>query len=149
MKTRTYLILYYLSLILTILAIGYAAYYYIPLFQLGESPGIIESTGSYLINNLLIVSIINFLLIIIFTILLVKKKNIVVNNLLLPVSYILFLIVIMIICHLFNDKVILGYIHYGYYQKFILIDYIIFNVYSILLFDFRKENKNEKKSKKK
>ena len=138
MKTKVYLVLYYLSFIITILALGYAAYYYVPLFELGEKLSFIDNFISYFINNLLIVSIINLMLIIVFTVLLLKKEKIVVDSLVFPISYILFLVGIMIICYLFNNKVALEYMHYGYYQKFIMIDYIMLNVYSLFLFERRK-----------
>lgn len=149
MKTKLYLILYYLCFIITFLVIWYGAFNYVPLFQLGNKIHIIDSLLQYIMNHLFIVSVINIILIIIFTILLIKKKKINVNSLIFPISYLLFLIVIMIICFMFNNKIALEYMHFGYYQRFILIDYVLFNIYSILLFDLERENRNEKKSKKK
>lgn len=73
----------------------------------------------------------NLILIIIFTILLIKRSlsN---TNILFPTFYILFAIVVLIICVLFNNRLVIPYIQYSYYINFILMNYTLLNLYSAL-----------------
>lgn len=86
----------------------------------------------------MILSILNLLLVIIFSIKLIKNKldNI---NILFPIFHLLFMIIITILAIVMNGKLIIPYIHYGYYISFILFNYLLLNIYSILSF-----NKNKK-----
>ena len=74
---------------------------------------------------------INIITVILFTIFLVKKKlsNV---NVLFPILYILFTIIILAICILFNDRLVIPHIHYPYYIQFILVNYTLLNIYSVL-----------------
>lgn len=78
----------------------------------------------------------NFLLIhlvamIILCILLVKNKfeNV---NILIPILYLIFLAAIILVMFLFNSKLIISYIHFDYYLNFVLFNYVLLNLYSIL-----------------
>ncbi len=73
----------------------------------------------------------NIVLVITFTILLIKKKLGKVN-ILFPIIYILFTIIVLVICFLFNSRLVIANIQFSYYIKFILINYVLFNTYSIL-----------------
>ena len=57
----------------------------------------------------------------------------------LPITYIIFTIIVLIICILFNNKLVIPYIHYSYYLKFILINYILLNTYSLLSIKYKKK----------
>ena len=73
----------------------------------------------------------NIVLVVIFTILLIKKK-IGKVNILFSIIYILFTIIVLVICFLFNYRLVIPNIQFSYYIKFILINYVLFNTYSIL-----------------
>ena len=81
----------------------------------------------------LVLIVINLILVLIFTIFLIKKKLDDVN-ILFPIIYITFTMIILLICTLFNSRLVIPFIQFSYYTKFILINYILFNLYSILLF---------------
>ena len=85
-----------------------------------------------------ILGILNILLVIIFSIKLIKNKleNI---NILFPIFHLLFMIIITILAVLMNHKLIIPYIQYGYYISFILFNYLLLNIYSILLFNKKKK----------
>lgn len=121
---KLYIPLYYLSLLLTLCICIIPTHHIEQYLTLSK------------LSVLLI--IINILLIIIFTVLLIKKG---INkiNILLPITYILFTIIVLIICILFNNKLVIPYIHYSYYIKFILINYILLNTYSLLSIKYKKK----------
>ena len=119
---KLYSILYYISLLLSI------SFYVITKVQVS--------------NNLLYISLselshiiilINVILVTIFTLLLMKRSLEKVN-ILFPITYILFTIIVLTVCILFNNRLIIPYIHYSYYIQFILINYLLLNVYSVLSF---------------
>lgn len=118
MKTKNYLILYYICFIATILF------------------SIITSLGFNMSSVLLII---NVMLGIIFTVLIIKIKKINVNSLIFPISYIIFFIVVVGLCILFNLKVLVPFVHFGYYQFFILINFLLLNVYSILCINLKEK----------
>ena len=135
---KTYVFLYYFAFLLSILVCSipsilritfvsdieaYNGYFYL-------------STFSYCLT------FINIVLVIIFSILLIKKKlNSV--NILFPILYILFAIIVLVVCILFNKRLVVPYIQYSYYINFILINYFLLNLYSILSVDkiFKKSTK--------
>ena len=128
MMTKKYLILYYLAFIVTVLFFGYSLSKSLYLFSYydGGFSGFISN--AYL-NTL---GIINLLLVIIFTVLLLKKKKINVENIVFPIVYICFFVTICILCFLFNNKVMVMYIHFEYYLALISVGYLFFNIYSLL-----------------
>lgn len=118
-NSKIFKILYYLAFIITISLWFYTT-------KVINIYGNIEHTP---INLLL--AIINLILVIIFNIKVIKNKlnNI---NILFPISYILFTIIVVIFVLIINNKLIIPYIHYTYYMSFILFNYILLNLYSIL-----------------
>ena len=119
---KVYVFLYYLSLIISVVMCVFM--FKSPVNYYGTFFGLI----SY---NSFILTLINMILVIVFTILLMRR-NLKDVNILLPITYILFMGMVLFICHLFNEKLIIPYIQYGYYVVFILINYLILNIYSIL-----------------
>ena len=139
MKSKSYLWLYYICFILTFLVMGVSSINVVPAFNLtfddtNSAFSIFSNFIEYISmnNGLLIFSICSLIMVVIFTIMLFKKRILNVNSTAFPISYIVFLIIMMGICFLFNNKVIMPYIHFGYYQRFILIDYLFLNIYSLL-----------------
>ncbi len=124
MKIKKYLFLYYFNAFLTFLLIGYSYY-------------VIEPTREIIIPLYSIINYINIGLVLVFTFFFIKKKTMNINSLIMPISYLIFFIIVLIICFLFNDKVVSPYIHFGYYQLFILIAFILLNIYSILSIKFK------------
>lgn len=124
---KLYIFLYYLSLILSI---------FVCIMSCTLPNNMINSNSSFEIYmNLSSISLwlifINIIITIIFTIFLIKKQLNKVN-ILFPIIYILFTIIVAVICILFNDKLVIPYIHYTYYIQFILINYTLLNFYSLL-----------------
>ena len=78
-----------------------------------------------------ILAIVNLILVIIFTIKIFKSKINRITNIF-PIIYLLFLIIICILSIFTNNKLIIPYIHYCYYLGFVLFNYVLFNVYTIL-----------------
>ena len=120
---KLYIGLYYFSFIGTIilcllLAKGPIRYYNYEFYLIGGLP--------------VLVLFLNILLTIVFTILLIVRKNIVKPNILFPIIYIVFILLVLLVCHLFNGRVLMPYMHYSYYIVFIIIDNLLLNVYSLL-----------------
>lgn len=90
--------------------------------------------------NQFVLAILNLILFIISYVLLCKNKlkNI---NIWFPIIYIVFIILVGIIAFLFNYKVFIAFVHYDYYISFVLFNYLLLNLYSILSF-----SKTEKKN---
>ena len=116
---KTFKSLYYVSLILTIL-----------IYFLSLQPITIFGSGMLLPLNF-ILGVICLIFVLIFTIKGLKGK---INNVnvLFPIIYLLFLIIVSIIAVVLNSKLIIPYIHYNYYISFILINYLLLNIYSLL-----------------
>ena len=125
-KTKIFKILYYICFVFSVLI-------WIGAFNSVNKFGIDIRTS---LNAVL--GILNLTLVIIFSIKLIKNKleNI---NILFPIFHLIFMIIITILAILMNDKLIIPYIQYGYYISFILFNYLLLNVYSVLSFD--KKNK--------
>lgn len=124
---KLYIFLYYLSLISSIFAC---------IMSCTLPNNMINSNSSFEIYmNLSCISLwlifINIIITIIFTIFLIKKQLNKVN-ILFPIIYILFTIIVSVICILFNDRLVIPFIHYTYYIQFILINYTLLNLYSLL-----------------
>ena len=83
------------------------------------------------LSNMLLV-IINLILIVIFSI---KIKNKLGNiNLLFPIIHIIFMVLVFILSLSMNNKLLFPYMHFTYYISFILFNYLLLNIYSILSF---------------
>ena len=122
---KKYLMMYYFSFLITITLVIYTNYKALNLLNVGK----INISNDF--SNCIF--LIDFIMVIIFTVLIFKKKKISVNNTLLPVVYICFFIVVLILCFLFNSKVIIPYMHFGYYLIFINIGLLFLNIYSFAL----------------
>ena len=85
------------------------------------------------------VIIINLLLFIVFTVFVMKKKIEEKSDLLFPISFIVFYIIVLGLCFLFNDKVVIEYYHFSYFLKFVVLYFTVFNIYSVLCIDFKKK----------
>lgn len=116
---KTFKILYYVAFAVTIL-----------IYFLSSQPITIFGSGMLIPLNF-ILGVICLILVLIFTIK-AKKKKLNNVNILFPISYLLFLIIVSIIAVLLNSKLVIPYIHYNYYISFILINYLLLNIYSVL-----------------
>lgn len=78
-----------------------------------------------------IFGILNLILVIIFIIKSFKTK---LNNanILFPIVYLIFSIIVVVLAFIMNSKLIIPYIHFSYYISFILFDYLLLNLYSVL-----------------
>lgn len=130
-KEKSYIYLYYLCFILSII-IYIIPYQFIGIF----SPDTSNLTIRSLFNT--IVLLINLILVILFSIYL-KKKKFTPGNIIMPITYIVFWIVIIIVCFLFNSRLVIPNLQFVYYAKYIYIGYLILNVYSILCFKNKKK----------
>ena len=134
MKNRKYLLLYYLSFFITIIFTGIATYKNMELLEIGDinfTSLLANMTGNALL-------FLNVVLVVVFTSLIIKKRKLVIDNLLLPIIYVCFCAFIVILCFLFNNKVMVPYLHFEYYAFFINIGYLFLNCYSLLLIKYKK-----------
>ena len=120
---KLYIGLYYLSFIGTIILclflVNGPITYYNYEFDLVVGPPIL-------------ILMLNILLTIAFTILLIVRKKLSKVNILFPIINIVFTLVVLLICYLFNNRVLIPYMHYSYYINFIIIDNLLLNIYSLL-----------------
>ncbi len=130
-KEKTYIYLYYLCFILSII-IYIIPYQFIVIF----SPDTSNLTIRSLFNTAVL--LINLILVILFSVYL-KKKKFTPGNIIMPITYIVFWIVIITVCFLFNSRLVIPNLQFNYYTKYIYIGYLILNVYSILCFKNKKK----------
>lgn len=130
-KEKIYIYLYYLCFILSII-IYIIPYQFIVIF----SPDTYNLTIRSLFNT--VVLLINLILVILFSVYL-KKKKFTPGNIIMPITYIVFWIVIITVCFLFNSRLVIPNLQFNYYTKYIYIGYLILNVYSILCFKNKKK----------
>ena len=131
MKCKLYLALYYFSFLLTL---GLVVIY---------SSTLVDFYGeglNFLPYALLI--FINLLLVVAFTIMFIKNKKMEKTLTAFPISYILFVIILYFIGMLFDKKMIIPMIEYNYFNLFIMIDYLLLNVYSLLSISIKKKKKS-------
>ena len=131
MKGKLYVVLYYLSFLLTIGIIWYSSTF-------------VDFYGGVNLIPYVVLLMINILLLIVFTVrLIINKKT---DNTLIafPISYMLFVIIVYILGIVFDQRMIIPKIEYTYFNLFIEIDYLLLNIYSVLCI----EKKNKKKKKK-
>ena len=109
-KSMVYKILYYIIFLFTIVVCFFT-----------KSKIDVYMVTLETLSNMLLV-IINFILVVIFSI---KIKNKLGNiNVLFPIIHIIFMILVFIL--------LLPYIHFTYYISFILFNYLLLNIYSVL-----------------
>lgn len=121
MKDKLYIILYYLAFVITL---GLVVIY---------SSTLIDFYGegiNFLPYALLI--FVNSILIIVFTVRLIRNKKMEKTFIAFPISYILFVVILYLIGMIFDKKMIIPMIEYNYFNLFIMIDYLLLNVYSLL-----------------
>ena len=134
MKNKIYLVLYYVSFLVTTLFLGFSIYKSTGLLEYFE--GSFSDIMSRIISN--VFSVINLVLVIIFTFLILRKKKFNAQNSIFPILYLAFFTIIVIICFLFNNKVMVTYVHFSYYSVFVCVGYLILNVYTFLLIKYKK-----------
>lgn len=118
-KSKIFIILYYLCLILSI---GLVMYSSSLMTEFGVN--IWEDITSGFV-------FLNIILVLIFSLRLVKRKlkNI---NIIFPIIHLIFMVLVVILMFIINNKLIMPYIHFDYYISFILFNYLLLNLYSIL-----------------
>lgn len=118
-NSKVFKVLSYISFILTIL-----------ISFLIAQPITVYSLEVIIPVNLILLGI-NLLLAIIFIIKSLKKKlnNV---NILFPIVYLIFMIVVMGIASIINKQLIMPYIHFNYYFTFVLFNYLLLNIYSLI-----------------
>ena len=119
MKCKIYLVLYYLSFLITIGAFWY-------------SGSKIDLYGGNIEVFYLFLQFINFILFGVFTIRLIINKKVEKANIIFPISYIVFICILYVVGAFFDKKLIIPVIEYIYFNIFILLDYVLLNIYSIL-----------------
>ena len=131
MKEKMYVVLYYLAFVITFLFVGYASYI--------NNSGL-NYVAMDLVRNVLL--IVNLLLVIVFTVLLLKKKKVNEVSIVFPIVYLCFFIVIVVLCFMFNNKLIVYnmlYMQFPYYGFFINLGFLFLNIYSLLSLQYRKK----------
>ena len=122
-NSKKYIILYYISFLVTV---------FISLFL--DSTITIFNTNLFMSGLLVLSLIINLVLVVLFSIFLFMKRKLMKTNLLFPITYLLFLAFVLLFSVIYDDRLILSVIHYHYYFIFVLFDYLLFNIYSVLSF---------------
>ena len=118
----------------------YSVFYYIALLLsifVYAMPNILPSNVSFYIQLSelsQIIALVNVILVVFFTILLIRG-NIDKVNIMFPIIHIVFTIIVLVICALFNNRLVVPYVHYSYYIQFILVNYTLLNIYSVLSFN--------------
>lgn len=123
MKNNLYKILYYLSSIVIVILLIYCS-------KMTFKNDITVFYSS--LEILLTLSVLSFIVTNIF---LFKNKKFKTNtkDLLLPIIYLVFVLIVIILMVIYNKDAIIPYLHYTYYYIFLLIPYILLNLYTILL----------------
>ena len=62
----------------------------------------------------------------------VIKKKLLVGKILFPIMMIIFTILAFICAMLFNDRVMVPYVQFGYYVRFILLGHLLLDIYTLL-----------------
>lgn len=122
-NSKKYIILYYISFLVTV---------FISLFL--DSTITMFNTNLFMSGLLVLSLIINLVLVVLFSIFLFMKRKLMKTNLLFPITYLLFLAFVLLFSVIYDDRLILSVIHYHYYFIFVLVDYLLFNIYSVLSF---------------
>lgn len=115
---KVYKILYYLLVVITSTLIILVN------SELSKVYVALSSTNIFLgILNLILIGAFSFLL---------KKKNLYNINIIVPIIYFLFMLIVVVIAVMYNNKLIVPYIQYNYYLSFVLFGYFFINAYSLL-----------------
>ena len=130
-KNTIYIVLYYISFIISLSLI------FLPNLLLNKF-GLGEEITEYLVSNTFISIMlegINIILVILFTIKILQKQKVLNVNIMFPIIYMVFVFIILLGCNLFNSRLVIPNIHFTYYIVFILINYLLLNIYSVLSFE--------------
>lgn len=122
-NSKKYIILYYISFLVTV---------FVSLFL--DSTITIFSANIFMSGLIILSLIINLVLVVLFSIFIFMKRKLMKTNLLFPITYLLFLVFVLLFSVIYDDRLILSVIHYHYYFMFVLVDYLLFNIYSVLSF---------------
>lgn len=136
-KNTIYIVLYYISFIISLSLI------FLPNLLLNKF-GLGEEITEYLVSNTFISIMlegINIILVILFTIKILQKQKVLNVNIMFPIIYMVFVFIILLGCNLFNSRLVIPNIHFTYYIVFILINYLLLNIYSVL--SFEKDSKSK------
>lgn len=118
-KPKIFVVLYYLCLILSI---GLVIY----------SSSVITEFGVSIWEDITSVFIfLNIILVLIFSLGLIKRKlkNI---NIIFPIIHLIFMLIVVVLMFIINNKLVMPYIHFDYYISFILFNHLLLNLYSVL-----------------
>ncbi len=136
-KNTIYIVLYYISFIISLSLI------FLPNLLLNKF-GLGEEITEYLVSNTFISIMlegINIILVILFTIKILQKQKVLNVNIMFPIIYMVFVFIILLGCNLFNSRLVIPNIHFTYYIVFILINYLLLNIYSVLSFEKNSKSK--------
>lgn len=122
-NSKKYIILYYISFLVTV---------FVSLFL--DSTITIFSANIFMSGLIILSLIINLVLVVLFSVFIFMKRKLMKTNLLFPITYLLFLVFVLLFSVIYDDRLILSVIHYHYYFMFVLVDYLLFNIYSVLSF---------------
>ena len=67
-----------------------------------------------------------------------KKYDLDVTSLIFPISYLSFIVFIILIAFILNNFVVVKNMHFVYYYRFIIFDYLLLCIYTILSFKSKK-----------
>ena len=134
MINKKYILLYYLSfsIIVVLFLLNWCH-----LFS-----NSIMADGLYFESLSSVLIYINYVITFIITIFLIKKRKME-GKIIFPISFIIFTIIVILGCLLFNDRVVAPYVHFGYYANLIIFGFTLLNVYTWL--GVKKGDNNEKK----
>ena len=130
MKNKLYVVLYYLSFILTLGILWYSSTF-------------VDYYGGVDLFPYVILLFINVILVISFTIMLIINKKIDNSLIWFPITYMLFVIIVYLLGIFFDRIMIMPKIEYTYFNVFIMADYLLLNIYSLLCIH-QKEKKKKK-----
>lgn len=117
MKNKLYLILYYISFALTLVATMLTYKLTVTIISINKFT--------------ILFAILNTVLPIIFTIL-IKNKKYKFDNIVLPITYLILFVSILTITIIYNKLLLVSYIHISYFYVILSFYYLLLNVYSIL-----------------
>ena len=130
---KLYLFLYYFALIMSIFVCIICI---VP--SISKASSIADSEFLYNFVQLSGVSLFliftNVILIVIFMLFLLKR-NLNSVNIFFPIVYVVFTVIVLVTCLLFNNRLLEPYVQYPYYLNFIQINYMLLNIHSILSFN--------------
>ena len=134
---KNYLVLYYLSSILTFGVIIFALVSQLCITQVvGQAYAFNEFFKDYAFVDALI--IVSFFLFVFNVMLRSKKYEFKVNNDYMVLLYLVFFMIMTVIALIFNRYEIIRNIHFEYFYGFIIFDYLLLSLYTFLSFDLKK-----------